>query len=281
MSTSKPEFIPPTFGDHGKAAKDLLGKKYSFAREITLKSVARNNISLETQGESVATGFAGFVNIKYKNKEYGTWEEKFSTTGKTTYSWESDKLQDGLKVKLSGDQQPTGTVDLTYKQDNTAVTATVKTSGKATSVTAAAVVGFDGVSVGGQVSYDASSQAVTDYNAAAEYTQPDFTVSVKTANQADDVTVSYIHKVCKDFTYGGQLGYNIASGQRTLAVGAQANVDKGVTVKAKANNAGIVTSLVEHELANQVTFRLTTEFDANTYSTVPQKFGLGLIFGEN
>ena len=54
-----------------------------------------------------------------------------------------------------------------------------------------------------------------------------------------------------------------------------------MALKYKANNAGTVTTMVEHKLENQVTFRLTTQFDANTYSTVPDKFGLGIVFGDN
>lgn len=274
-------FVPPTFADHGKAVKDLFSKKYSFDRSITVKSTALNGTELETVGQALPTGYAGSAQAKYKNSDYGTWEAKFATSGTTTYSWESDKLQDGLKVKLSGNEKPAGAVDLTYKQDSTALTASVKSSGKATSVTAAAVVGFDGVSVGGEVVYDVSGQAVTDYNAAAQYTQLDFVAALKTANQADDIAVSYLHQCSKDCAFGGQLTYNIASGQRTITAGGEYRVDANVTVKGKANNAGTITTMVEHKLPRQVTFRLTTEFDANTHSTVPEKFGLGLIFGDN
>lgn len=191
------------------------------------------------------------------------------------------QLHEGFKLKVSVNEKPTGTADVTYTKDSTALTASVSSSGKATSVTAAAVVGFDGVSVGGEVVYDAAAQAVSDYNAAAQYSQDDFTVGLKTSNQADDVCVSFIHKVSPTFTFGGQATYNIASGARTLTAGGEHKLNDAVTIKGKANNAGTVTWMVEHSLPNAAVVRLTTEFDANTYSTVPDKFGLGIIFGDN
>lgn len=275
-------FLPPTFANHGKAAKDLLSKKYSFDRSLALKSVARNGIEVETKGFQQASGLGGSVKGKYRDGDYGLFESTLSTEGSTVYSWETDRLHGGgLKVKLSGDEQPKGTAEFTYAKDSIATTLAVDASGKSTSVTAAAVVGFDGISVGGQVVYDVSDQNVTDYNAAAEYAQTDFTVTARTSNRADDVAISYYHNASPRLTLGGKFTYNFSSGERGLVAGGEYQVDQSVLVKAKADNAGTVTTMVEHKLRNpDVAVRLTTEFDANTYSTTPEKFGLALVFGQ-
>lgn len=86
-------FVPPVFKDHGKAAKDLLSKKYSFERKLTLKSAASNGVSFETSASSTASGYVAGAEGKHVNAEHGTFEVKYGTAGSTDASWETDKVR--------------------------------------------------------------------------------------------------------------------------------------------------------------------------------------------
>lgn len=278
-------FTPPTFSDHGKSAKDVLNsKKYNFNSYASLKSQAANNVKVESE---VQTTGESFVKFTHDNAQYGKWEGKYNTNGTTTYSFETQKLADGLKVKLSGDEQPAGTADITYKQEGLAFTASLKSnSAKASaSVTSAVVVGLDGLSVGGEVVLDAKAQAVTDYNAVAQYVQKDFTVGLKTKNSAEDIAVSYVQDIDGDFTVAGEATYNIASGARSLTTGYAYSGLNTVDLKGKLTNSGKVTQFVEHKLP-QLVLRLTGEFQSPCFggcskaSSSEKKFGIAFLFGE-
>jgi len=115
-----------------------------------------------------------------------------------------------------------------------------------------------------------------------EYTQSDFTATVKTTNQADRVQTSFLQKVSPDFTFGGLFSYDIISGKRVLTVGGTYKVNDDNSVKAKADSEGILSSVLETKLRrSSAKLLLSAEHNLRNQSTVPEKFGLGLIFGDD
>ena len=129
--------------------------------------------------------------------------------------------------------------------------------------------------------YDTTAQKVSDYNAGAEYSMSDFTATVKTTDQADKISASYIHAVDVSTSVGALFTYDVPSSDRVFTLGAAHSVDRDVVVKGKINSNGILDLYYEQRLYNPVVkVSLSGEWNARNQSTVPSKAGIGLQFGE-
>jgi len=279
--------VPPLFKNFGKSLKDLIEKKFDFNREVKVKTTTASGVTFESTGRSTSKNndFSGLVKTTYKRPDFGVFELELDTDGKAKYSAENDQLRKGVVVKLSGDQDPTGTLDVSYRQEYLATSAVLQLSRNTTSVETTAAIGVDGLYVGGQVKYDVNAQTVSDYNAASEYTQLDHTVTVKTADSGDKLALSYIHNVNPDVQVGGQFEYRVSSvsalNSLLTAVGSY-NVDRDTVLKGKFNSQGIVTTAIEQRIFNpKLKYGLTTEFNARHHSALPERFGVSVTLGEN
>jgi voltage-dependent anion channel protein 2 len=277
------DFIPPLFKRFGKGLSDLFKEQFEYKKYIKVKSSTNNGVALETTGEALKSGdYSGNLKATYKQSDIGTFEAELNTSGATNYSVKADKLTKGLTVKVSGDEKPAGKLEVDFAQEFYSTSLGVDVSKDTTSVDGAGVIGFDGLSVGGAVKYDATAQALSDYNAGVEYTQSDFTATVKTTNQADRVQTSFLQKVNPDLTFGGLFSYDIISGKRVLTVGGSYKVNEDNTAKLKADSEGIVSSVLEARLRkSSAKLLLSAEHNLRNQTTVPEKFGLGLIFGDD
>jgi len=277
------DFIPPLFKNFGKGLRDLFKEQFDYRKTVAIKSSTANGVTLETTGEAQKGGdYGGKVKATYKQADVGTFESEFNTSGATTYSVKADKLAKGLTIKASGDEKPAGKLDVDYAKEFYAVSLGVDVARDSTAVESAGVVGFDGLSTGGSVKYDISGQQLSDYNAGVEYTQPDFTATVKTANQADKVSLSYLHKVSGDMTLGGLFHYDIVSGKRVLTAGGSYRIDDANSSKLKADSEGILSTVLEHRLRKALAkVVLSSEFNLRNQSAVPEKFGVAVNFGDD
>ncbi len=144
------------------------------------------------------------------------------------------------------------------------------------------MIGFDGLSVGGQFKYDITGQRLADFNAGAEYSQPDYTVTLKTSEQANKIATSYLHKLSPQLTVGGLFCFDIESNKRLLTVGGSYRIDSASFTKAKLDTNGTLSTVFEHRLRNpNVKLVLASEYNAKQVSTVPEKVGLAVHLGDD
>lgn len=277
---------PPLFKNFGKSYKDLIEKKFEFNREVKVKTTTLNGVTFESAGRAgKASDYTGALKVTYKRSDFGTVETEVDTDGNGKASVEADQLKKGVVVKFSGTQALAGNVDVAYRREYAAVSGGVSISSKATALDASGAVGYDGLFVGGAVKYDGTQQLCSDYNAGAEYAQPDFTVTVKTTDRAEKVTASYVHNLNPDVSVGAGFNYNIANTQRldaSLALVGSYAIDRDTTVKGKFVSTGTFTAALEQRLYNpKLKYGLAGEFNLKNQSAVPEKFGFALTFGEN
>jgi len=280
MST---EFVPPLFKKFGKSLQDLFKEQFEYKKQLKLKTNTSSGVTLESGVEALSKGgdYAGNVKATWKQPEIGTFETELHTSGNTKYSVKAEKLSKGLIVKVSGDEKPAGKVEVDYAQEYFSSSLTVDVSKDVTAADAAGVVGYDGLSVGGQAKYDITAQKLVDFNAGAEYAQPDFTVTLKTSDQASKFGTSYYHKISSDITVGGLFSYDTEKAARVFTVGGQYGLGDGSFVKAKVDTNGIFATALEHRLRQPVTkFVLSTEFNTKSASTGPQNVGIALHLGD-
>jgi len=278
------DFVPPLFKNFGKTVADLFKEQFDYKKQVKVKSSTPNGVTLQSTAETASkTGgdFQGTVKATYKQPDIGTFEAELNTAGTTKYSVKADKLTKGLAVKVSGDEKPAGKIEVDYAQEFFSGSLNVDVSKDATSSEVAGVIGYDGLAVGGQVKYDITRQNLADFNAGAEYAQSDYTLSVKTADQANILTTSYLHKYSTDVTLGAVFAYDIEASKRLLTVGGSYKVDANIATKLKIDTNGILAAVLEHKLRNPAAkFVFSSEFNAKAASTVPEKFGLALHLGD-
>lgn len=277
-------FQPPLFRKFGKALDDLFSKKYGNKKELRVKSLTRDGTTLESG--VVFSSKDGLYTGRFKYNRFlpsvGKAEVEVDTTGKAKGSIEADQtLAKNVVAKLTVSEKPDANAEIDYSKDSFNFSLIAGGSQKKSSVEGAGVIGFDGLSVGGSVKYDTTGQSVEDYNAGIQYQQADFTGTVRTEEQGDIVTGSYVHSLSREVDVGARLKYNIATGNRLFTFGGSYQVDSDTHARGKASSNGEVEAVLERRLANpSLTYALSSKFDANQKSHVPTEFGVLFQFGE-
>jgi len=287
MSSEKKSFVPPFFKNFGKSTKDLFKKKYDFDNTVKVINKSKNGVTIESTG-NLSKSYQGTVNVKYVNKDFGEVESEFTTlaSAENKASLKLKKLAPGLTVTagVSGSKKAVANVDVEYSQDCFAAQANIKSDLETTKIDAYGSVGFDGISVGGQVALNVSSGAqIVDTNVGAEYTNSDFTATVFTEKNCDFVTASYFSRLNKDTAVGASFKYEVAGKQsRTLTVGVEQQLDFDTVVKAKAElPTGVVSTAVEHKLSNpRVQVGVASSFNALKQPFTVDSLGFGFTFGD-
>lgn len=271
-------FTPPLFGKIGSKCKDLLSKKFDYHNEIKVTSKADGGLSLEAAGTDAGkSGLAGFTTIKYKDGSFGEAEGTLHTSGNakdTKGSIKFDKFQKGADVKVSSGADLVPVFEANYKQDSMAASAKFSTGDKS-SLAASACYGMDGITLGGSV-VTTDFGSLSDYNAGAEYSNSDLTLSVVTSKKVSNYSVSFLHNWCKSLSWGARMDIKDSN---LLTVGTEYSLDQATTLKAMGSTNGKIACAVEHKVSNpDFKMNLAAAFDANS-GLEAEKFGVGLHFG--
>lgn len=269
------------FGKIGSAVKDLLSKKYTYHQEIKVTSKADGGLKLEATGTDAGKdGLAGFTTVTYKDKTFGECEATLHTSGElkdTKGKIKFDQFYKGADVSISSSAALVPTVEGNYKKDNMASNVVFIQDGKKSAMTASASYGMDGITVAftGKTTDFAT---LKDYNAAAQYSKGDVTLSLVTSEKFEKVTVSFFQKWTKSLDWGAKM--QLLPQSNLLTVGSEYKVDKATTLKAMASTDGKVACAVEHKVKDpEFKMNLAAAFDTNKGLTA-QKFGVGLSFGD-
>jgi hypothetical protein len=284
-------FIPPVFSKIGDSIKKLLTKSYEHDYKNQVKVI--NKVSAELTFESTVSAgdskkggdLMGAVKTKYKNKDFGTIEGEIDTAGKLSGELALTTLAKGVEVTIKATDRPNGKLNIQYKAENVAATLGAAMESSTNKVDASVVAGFDNFSVGGSAEYDTAAADASDYNFGSEYSQPDYTVTVKTQNKANVLVGSYFYNLPGrgklPVAVGGQLDWNLKSNARTLTVGTDVTVDDTTSVRGKVDSNAVVSAAVEHRLANPLMrVALSGQWNAASRSSVPERFGVAVTFGD-
>jgi hypothetical protein len=285
-------FVPPLFSKLGQAANDFFDKKYSWKNIVQIKNKTKSGLTFTSGADVTNKGLGGLFKLKYKKDTFGEAEADIHTGGVAKATIKAKKLAPGTTVTLTEDAKPkhhpndpSVQLGVDYQQDFFSGQASAETSfWKHSQLVGAAVIGFDGLSVGGEFKMDANRLSdVEDYNVGAQYEQPDFTATLKTAERGASLTGSAHIKASEDqsvaFAFNKKLD---GSDDDSLVVGTDYKVDAVTNFKVKADTKGTVSGLLQHRLANpRLLFGLSTSFDASNPRSVAHKdFGVSFTFGD-
>lgn len=182
---------------------------------------------------------------------------------------------------LPGKGSSVHVVEAQYARNNVALTAAVTSNlFKDYKLDGSFVFGYEGVSFGGQTTY--KDNALTDYNGGIEYANPEFKVTLKTANKADKVVASYSHAVNSTTSVIGSFGYDLgkASPGKEFSIGGTHKIDDVSSVTSvftSKGSSGVLSALYEVKVQPTTTLSLGTVVDL--HDTTRQKFGFKLTLG--
>jgi len=278
--------MPIQFADLGKQTRDLLTKKYDYSTELKAITKSReNNVKIET-GAFGRVG-SGYMKVFYKNKAFGKLQAEVHSNpevgdkAKITLN----KLVDHVGVTLSASSL--GAVDLqtTFEKDRVAAGLDLLHCEKATNAGISATVGYENVTVGGSVDFEAPNGNVVlkDYNVGAEYRHKAITAAVKTANLRSEIALSVFHKLDKRLNWGTSLVLRPNEGfSPLLALGVDYSLSTVNSVKAKADSSGTVGVAIEHRLTQPaLKFNIAAEYDCSKAFNQPaRQFGMSFVYGD-
>jgi len=299
------DFQPPVYSNLGKSYKDLYKKQFDFDNAVKVINKTDFGLTLTTAGTLKKDSIVGNQKVNYKDKRFGEADVEIDTaSGKVWAKSTFDNLVKFTKIIFSGGLDPTsqdalvkdgwsGKGEVEYRKGALSATGGVLVGDdnghNGAAAEAAGVIGFDGISVGGQAKYKVGDQGF-EGNVASQYEHKDFTATMISEFQGDVLRFSWFHKVSAAY----QLGVEILSDEfdhvskpddarrKVLTLASQYQLDADTIVKARGNNFGELGAAIQHRLANPlVQIGAAAQFKAKGTSKIAaDKFGLALTFGD-
>ncbi|KAF7123357.1 hypothetical protein RHSIM_Rhsim12G0057500 [Rhododendron simsii] len=282
---------PGLYSDIGKKARDLLYKDYQGDHKVTITTYTstgvvqnmmvvgslrkgcrylRQLVALRKDAKAITSSgtkkgelFLADVSTQLKNKNITT-DIKVDTNSNLLTTITIDEPAPGLKTILSFKvpDQRSGKVELQYLHDYAGISTSM-------GLTATPIVNFSGVagnsdlSLGADLSFDTATGNFTKYNAGLNFTKTDLIASLTLNDKGDTLAASYYHSVSPltNTAVGAELTHCFSSNENTLTIGTQHALDPLTTVKARVNNYGKASALIQHEWRPKSLFTISGEVD--------------------
>ncbi|KAG9145692.1 hypothetical protein Leryth_022110 [Lithospermum erythrorhizon] len=167
-------------------------------------------------------------------------------------------------------------LELQYLHDYAGITTSI-------GLTANPIVNFSGVlgtkvvALGTDISFDTKSGAFTKCNAGLSFTNSDLIASLTLNDKGDSLSASYYHTVSPltNTAVGAEVTHSFSTNENTITVGSQHALDMLTTLKARVNNYGKASGLIQHEWRPKSLFTISAEVDTKSIEK-SAKFGLAL-----
>jgi len=157
-------------------------------------------------------------------------------------------------------------------------------------VAVAGTVGFEGLTVGGELKVKVDNDYQSeDRNVAAQYQhESGLTATLTTEKKGDVLRGAAVYTPSKDYSVGLEFVSDELDNlptqplKKLLNVVAQYEVDASTTSKFRWSNSGDLGFALEHRLRNpQLALLFSSQFKTKgTYDFRADKFGVGLTFGD-
>ncbi|XP_044494631.1 mitochondrial outer membrane protein porin of 36 kDa [Mangifera indica] len=268
---------PGLYSDIGKKARDLLYKDYQSDHKFTVTTYTSTGVSITSSGIKKGELFLADVSTQLKNKNITT-DFKVDTNSNLFTTITVDEPAPGLKTIFSFivPDQRSGKVELQYQHEYAGISTGI-------GLTASPIVNFSGVignnsiSAGTDLAFDTASGNFTKCNAGLSYTNTDLIASLTLNDKYDTLSASYYHIVSPltNTAVGAELTHSFSSNENTLTIGTQHALDPLTSVKARVNNYGRASALIQHEWRPKSLFTISGEVDTRAIEK-SAKIGLAL-----
>ncbi|EYU28705.1 hypothetical protein ABFS82_12G106600 [Erythranthe guttata] len=254
---------PGLYPDIGKRARDLLYKDYQGDQKFTLTTYTSNGVAITSSGTQKGDLFLADVSTQMKNKNITT-DVKVDTNSNVYTTFTVDEPAPGVKAIFSfvAPDQKSGKVELQYFHEYSGISTSL-------GLTAKPIVNFSGVAgnhtfaFGTDVSFDTETGNFIKSNAALSFTTADLVASLGLSDKGETVTASYFHTVSPltNTAVGAEMVHSFSTNENTLTIGTQHLLDPLTAVKARVNNYGKASALIQHEWRPKSLITISGEVD--------------------
>lgn len=268
---------PGLYSDIGKKARDLLYKDYQSDQKFTLTTYTADGVAITSTGIKKGDAFLADVNSQLKSKNLTT-DVKVDTNSNVYTTFTLDEPAPGVKAIFSfvAPDQKSGKVELQYLHEYAGISTSL-------GLTAKPIVNFSGVAgnhnatFGTDVSFDTASGNFTKYNAAISYTTADLVASLMLNDKGETIKASYFHTVSplSNTVVGAEITHSFPTNENTLTIGTQHALDPLTSVKARVDNFGKASALMQHEWRPRSVITISGEVDTRAIEK-SAKIGLAL-----
>ncbi|CAL9060281.1 mitochondrial outer membrane protein porin 1 [Musa acuminata AAA Group] len=270
---------PGLYSEIGKKARDLLYKDYQTDHKFTVTTCTANGVAITASGTRKNDIIFGEIQSQIKNNNI-TFDVKTNSDSNVTTTVTINELATpGLKTIFSFviPDQRSGKVELHYLHDYAGVNASIGLTANPV-VNFSGVVGSKTVSVGADVAFDTATGNFIKYNASLSISNADLIAALALNNKGDSLSASYYHLVnpLSSTAVGAELTHSFSSNENTLAFGTHHALDPLTTIKARFNNYGKASALIQHEWKPKSFFTISGEVDTKAIEK-SSKIGLSLV----
>lgn len=276
---------PPTYGDLGKAARDVFGNGYHFGMvKLDVKGKASSGMALTSGGVSNQDSGKVTGNLEAKQKlcDHGglvTLTTKWSTDNIVTNTFEvQDQVLKGLKLSLdSSYAADTGSKNghLKAEMKTSPATLTLDTDLNLGGpiINTSAVIGHAGWLAGIQAAYDSSKGKLVKNNFALGFSSGDFVLH-SNVNDGSIFGASMYQKVKPGLETGVNLGWTASSNTTSFGVGIKYALDSQASIRAKVNNSSQIGLGYQQQIKKGLTMTFSTLIDGKNFNQGGHKVGL-------
>ncbi|GAV69805.1 Porin_3 domain-containing protein [Cephalotus follicularis] len=268
---------PGLYTDIGKKARDLLYKDYQSDQKFTITTYSPTGVTITASGTNKGELFLADVSTQLKNKNITT-DIKVDTNSNLLTTVTVDEPAPGLKAifKFNVPDQRSGKVELQYLHDYAGISTSV-------GLTANPLVNFSGVfgtnvlALGTDVAFDTKTGNLDKLNTGLSFANADLIASLTLNNKGDSLSASYYHIVnpLTNTAVGAEVSHSFSTNENIITVGTQHALDPLTTVKARVNNLGKASALIQHEWRPKSLFTISGEVDTKAIEK-SAKIGLAL-----
>lgn len=276
---------PPAYADLGKQARDVFGKGYHFGLlKLDVKTKTESGVEFSSGCVSHQDKGSVFGNLetKYRMPDYGfTISEKWNTDNVlVTEAVLQDQIAKGLKLSADCMIAPqtgskSGHLKAAFLHEICALNGELELSSEGQNLTAAAVLGYQGIVGGYQAKFDINDSKMIANNFALGFLHSDFVLHTA-VNNGELYSGSVFHKVTDVLEAAVDLTWSSDSNETRFGIGCKYALDGNASVRAKVNNASQIGLGYQQKLRDGITITLSTLIDAKNFNQGGHKYGIGL-----
>ncbi|GAB2280323.1 hypothetical protein Dimus_014963 [Dionaea muscipula] len=268
---------PGLYSDIGKKARDLLYRDYQSDHKFTVATYASNGVAITSSGTKKGDLFLADVSTKLVNKNVTT-DVKVDSSSNVFTTVTVDEPAPGVKAILSFviPDQKSGKVEVQYLHELAGISTSIGLTARPV-VNFSGVVGTNLVAFGTDVEFDTSSGLFNKVNAGLNFTTSDLVAALTLNNKGDGLTASYYHTVnpLTSTAVGAELTHTFSTNENKLTIGTSHALDPLTLIKARVNNFGRASALIQHEWRPKSLFTISGEVDTRAIEK-SAKIGLAL-----
>ncbi|KAG0490638.1 hypothetical protein HPP92_007501 [Vanilla planifolia] len=270
---------PGLYSDIGKKARDLLYRDFLTDQKFTVTTYTANGVAITATGTKKKDLILGEIHSQLKSKNI-TVDVKANSESNVSTTFTFDELgTPGLKTILSFvvPDQKSGKIELQYLHDYAGINTSLGLTANPV-VNFSGVIGNKGIAIGTDVSLDTATGNFTKYNAGLSVIHADLIASLNLNNKGDILSAAYYHLVSPltSTAVGAELTHSFSTKENTLSFGAQHSLDPLTLFKARFDNYGKASALLQHQWRPKSFLTISTEVDTKAIEK-SSKVGIALL----